>query len=145
MKIAVVFLAIIILAFTLPAITGSLWDFRTDSIEETFVKATGAGETNTTVQLAEPVWDGSVAYISIASNDTAEVPTVYSYNETTQVVIIDNLNASSGHILTVTYDTGGLDDYTGADTGTKSIPTAIVASIIILPLGLIVAYFFGNR
>ena len=144
MKIAVVFLGIIILAFTLPSIAGAVFDFRTDSITETFVKVTGA-ETNTTVQLDKPVWDGSKAYIAVASNDTTEVPTVYSYNETTLAAIIDNLNASSGHILTVTYDTGGLEDYSGADTGVRSIPTAFVIALIILPLGLIVLYFFGRR
>jgi len=145
MKIAVVFLGIIILAFTLPSITGAVFDFRTDSIEETFVQATGVAEGNVTVQLDKPVWDGSKAYIAVASNDTTEVPTVYSYNETTLAAIIDNLNASSGHILTVTYDTGGLEDYSGADTGVRNVPTAIVIALIILPLGLIVLYFFGSR
>lgn len=145
MKIAVIFLAIIVLAFTLPAITGALFDFRTDSFTESFIETTAAAESNVTIQLAEPLWDGSVAYAAVSSNDTSEVPQPYSYNETTRALLVNGLNASTARLLTVTYSSGGLDDYTGAETGVVNIPTAIVVSIIILPLGLIVAYFFKNR
>lgn len=142
MKIAVVFLGIIIIALCLPAIPDALFDFRTDSVTDTFVEATGAGVYNTSVQLSEPLWDGSIAYADVASNDTSEVPTAGAYNSTTRALLVTNLNASAGHILTVTYDSAGLADYSGAETGVRNIPTAIVAAIIILPLALIAGWFF---
>lgn len=141
MKIAVVFLAIIILAIALPAVTTSLFDFRTDTIEEEFAVATGGGVTNTTVILASPLWDGSVAYADVVSNETTEVPTTTAYNETIKELTVANLNAGTGHLLTVTYQTSGLTDYSGAEEGVTKIPMAVVSAVIILPLALIVGFF----
>lgn len=145
MKITVIFLGIIILALALPAIPGALMDFRTDTFDETFLETTAAAVTNTTVQLAEPLWDDSVAYATVVSNDTTEMPTPNSYNTTTRQLTITNLNANTSHILTVTYDSSGLDDYAGAEAGVKSVPTAIMASVIILPLALIIGFFVRRR
>jgi len=145
MKIAAIFVGIIILAITLPAITGGLFDFRTDTLEEAFVFDTAAGETNQTVQLAEELWDGSVAYADIASNDTSEIPLPTSYNETTRGLLVTNILASTGHILTVEYNTSGLDEYAGAEVGATKIPLAVVAAVIILPLALIVGFFVSRR
>ena len=145
MKIAVVFLAIFILAIALPAVTTSLFDFRTDTIEEEFAVATGGAVTTAAVILASPLWEGSVAYATVASNETTEVPTTSAYNETIDELTIANLNASTGHLLTVTYQTAGLTDYSGAEEGVTKLPVAVVAAVIILPLALMAGYFGRRR
>ena len=141
MKIAVVFLAIIVLAFTLPAVIDALFDFRTDTVEEVFNVDTAVGVTNSSVQLAEDLWDGSIIHASISSNNTSEIPSANSYNVTTRNLLVTNLLANAPHILTVSYKSAGLTDYSGAEAGVKSVPTAIVAALIILPLVLLVGYF----
>ncbi len=144
LKIVVIFIAVIILAIALPAVTLGVFDFRTDVIEETFVFDTAAAETNQTVQLAEDLWDASVAYATVVSNDTTEVPTTDSYTKATQALIITDLIASTGHILVVTYNTEGLSGLTGAEEGVTALPLAIIVSIIILPLILVYALLRGR-
>ena len=141
MKVVVIFIAVIILAIALPAVTTGVFDFRTDIIEEEFVMDTAGGVTNTTVQLGEPLWDASVAYAQVSSNDTTETPTTNSYTSATRALIITNLNAGTGHILTVSYNTEGLSGYTGAEAGVTKLPLAVVVSIVILPLALLVLLF----
>ena len=141
MKIAVIFIGIFILAIMLPAVTGGLFNFRTDTLEEVFTFYTAAGETNQTVQLGANLWDDSVAYADVSSNETSEIPTTTSYNLTTRSLLVTNLLASTGHILTVTYSTPGLEEYTGAEDTATKIPLAVVAAVIIMPLALLVGFF----
>ncbi len=141
MKIAVVFLGIFILAIALPAVTSSLFDFRTDSLEEEFAIATGGAVTTTAVVLANDLWEDSVARAAVTSNDTTEVPTTSAYNATIRELTIANLNPNTGHLLTVTYATPGLEAFAGAEEGVTKIPLAVVVSVIILPLALIAGFF----
>ena len=145
MKIAVIFVGIIILAIALPTVTGGLFDFRTDTLEETFIFDTAGAETNQTVQLANGLWDGSVAYVDVSSNDTSEIPLPNSYNATTRDLTVTNILASTGHILTIEYQTSGLSQYTGAEEAATKIPLAVVAAVIILPLGVLVGLFVRRR
>lgn len=142
LAVAVIGLVAILLAIAASGILDATTDFRTDEYEEEFVGNTAVGVTNTTVQIGSSLWEDSLNYASVSSNDTDDSPALTSYNSTTRAVTVTGLAANTTRTITLTYKTAGLSDYSGAEDLSLHIPTIILAFIILISvaglIGLIV-------
>lgn len=125
--------AVIVLG-TLGAINSSIFDFRTDELEQTFSVTTGSGETTANVTLSNSLWQDDVAHAEATSNNTSDAPSAQSYNTTSRQLLVGGLVADTTHTLTVTYNSQGLGEYTGAEEGVRHLPMVIILGLILVPL-----------
>jgi hypothetical protein len=133
---------VLVLAMTLPAVGPAVKAFRTDVVSQSFTVATAGGETSANVSLSKPLWDASVIEITaLSSNTTDDAPVASSYNGTGQLLQITGLAVDTSRTLSVSYRTGGLTDYAGADTGATKLPAIVVFLVILVPLAVVVAIF----
>lgn len=130
--------AVIILALALPGITDAVESFRTNVETEYFSVNTGVGTTTGTIGLDYALWNNSVTSISrVSSNTTLDSPIAANYTAASKAVGISGLAANTTRTITVDYQTAGLADYSGADTGSTAIPGIVVGFFILIPVALL--------
>jgi hypothetical protein len=147
MKIILVVIAligVIFLAISAPGLLAGLDDLRTDNQAQQYIVATGVGVTNSTVQLPAVLWEGSPVNASATSNITTDTPVVDNYTASNRVVSISGLTANTTRILTVSYLTAGLTDYTGAEQTSRNFPTIYMVVIILIPILIFVGMILNR-
>lgn len=135
--------AIVILA-GIPAFMNSIRDFRTDTLDETYVVTTNGSTSTGSVQLSKELWEGETVWADISSNLTIDVPVISSYNVSTRNLAFTGLATNNTRNIDIEYKAFRLNEYGGADTGIKIFPTFIVLAVSFIPI-LIIVFLFVNR
>jgi hypothetical protein len=128
----------------LGAMTDGVKDFRTDWVTDSFVLTTNTTTSNGTVQLVNPLWEGQRSEAVVSSNITGDTPTLTGYTVASKILTMNGLETNTTRLVTVSYRTFGLNNYPGADAGSKFIPMAIVLAAIFLPLLAVVMILLGK-
>jgi hypothetical protein len=133
--------AIILLGALAYGIMPTIQDFQTENIDQNINVSTGVGVTTATMTLGSTVWNDSLAYLSISSNNSSDVPIATSYNVTSKSLTVSGLSDNTTRILTISYKTNGLDEYRGVEQATTALPTVLIVGIIAVVLGAVVIAF----
>ncbi len=133
--------AIILLGALAYGIMPTIQDFQTENIDQNINVSTGVGVTTATMTLGSTVWNDSLAYLAISSNNSSDVPIATSYNVTSKALTVSGLSDNTTRILTISYKTNGLDEYRGVEQATTALPTVLIVGIIAVVLGAVVIAF----
>lgn len=141
MKIFYGFLVILLTAilFLLPVPDG-IRDFVSDISNDTFESTvTGAGVTNATVTLADPLYNNNRNFASVTSSNTTDSPSISAYNATTQNVTIIGLAADTTRTLTISYSVFTLPGGDAVETLCGYIPLFWILICCTFPVIAVVA------
>jgi hypothetical protein len=128
----------------LGAMTDSVKDVRTDWVTDSFVLTTNTTTVNGTVQLNNPLWESQISDTKLSSNLTSDTPAITGYTAASKSIILNGLATNTSRLISVQYRTFGLNDYPGADTGSKFIPSAFILAAVFLPLLAVVMILLGR-
>lgn len=111
MRILTAFLIILATALLwLLPFTGAIYAWQTDERTDSYVVTTAAAATSSNVILVKELFDNDTGTVLLASNTTADIPSVTSYNTTSRFLLIAGLAGGTTRELEVTYDTAAFDD-----------------------------------
>jgi hypothetical protein len=139
-----VVLAAIFMVGGLGAISDGIKDFRTDLMTDSFVLSTNTTTSNGTVQLNNSLWENQISDTVLVSNISGDTPALLSYTPGNKNLLFNGLATNTTRLITVQYRTAGLAGYPGVETGIKVVPSAIILSIIVLPLLAVVMILLGR-
>jgi len=142
MKVLLILVAVLVIFAGMGAFMDAIQDFQTDRSTQDFFVQT-SGDNSTGVQLSTALWNSNIANASVSSNNTGDAPVVAAYTGTNRLLTVGGLATTADRILTVTYDTDGLTSYSGVSEGVEHIPLAVVAALIVVALGAVVAVLVG--
>ena len=129
----IIFVAIMMIM--MPLVMSSTHDLQTDSQTDSYAAAVvGGGSTD--VVLTEDLWNDDTSYVTAMTADGAlAVPVADSYVNATNTLTITGLGADTPQAITVTYEYGALDDYTGMGEMAAVAPLLIFISLIAAVVG----------
>lgn len=133
--------AVLLLGAIAYGIMPTLNDFRTEDVDQNVNVSTGVGATTATLTLGSSLWNDSLSYLSLSSNNSNDVPAATSYNATTKVLAVSGLSDNSTRTLTVSYKVNGLEDNRGVEEGVKSLPTVLILVVIALAISVVLFIF----
>ncbi len=130
MKSVLLVISACIVILFLPAILDSVNSFRSTDYDVEYDATTSANVTSADIVLSQELFDENTAFVTVTSNLTLDAPVPSSYDEATQTLTIDGLEANESRRLSLTYKIPSLDTYTGADVGAKIWPLMLVLGVI---------------
>jgi hypothetical protein len=138
---------IILVFFLFRPMTDELKDFRTDVYTNNYTNVdTGAGVTNASVTLSRELWrENTDEVVSIASNNTNDVPVAEGYVTASQLLYIKGLEANSSRNFTVQYNIDDLEEYSGLSEISGLSPLILFLAFIGVILALIILPFVKSR
>jgi len=137
MKSVLLLVGACIIILLLPAILGSVNDFRMTDYEEPHIVATGGAETTADITLSQALFGDNTYNASITSNVTADAPIPSSYASATKVPTVSGLETSETRRLTITYKIDSLENYYGAGLGARVWPLMLVLGVIGVIVGAV--------
>ena len=123
-------IAIVMIIF--PLIMDSTHDVQADTDVDTFAAVTtGAGVYEADVVLTEDLYNDDNSYVtSVTSDNGGDTPVAGTYVAGTNTLTVTGLAESDTRDLTVTYEYGALDNYTGMDAIVGMTPLLIWVAIL---------------
>ncbi len=145
MKIFYAFLVIVssALLFMLP-ITSTIYDFRTDLREDTFVVTTAAGITSANTTLLVAIYNDDTQTINYTSN-TTEAPIFSSFNATSRQLTTAGLAEATTRALVVAYDISALPGADALNNLLDKIPLIWMLMVISFPIAALASMFVGRN
>lgn len=118
--------------------TGS-HDILTDPDTDAFANVTtGVGETAADVVLTEDLYNSSTGSVtSLVSSLETDTPVAATYTSATNTLHVTGLTAEQTRTLTVAYEYGATDDYTGLGSIVKLGPLVLFLGLLALGVALI--------
>jgi len=120
-----------------PLIFDQVHAVQTDPKSESFSVTTTTGETSATVTLSEPHFYDSPKEMSVTSDNTADNPSITSYDPSTRQVTIGGLAEATSRTLTITYLIDALKDFPGSRAFTGLIPLLYIIGLFGLAGGML--------
>jgi hypothetical protein len=113
-----------------PLVMDSTHDIKTDAATDSLADVPVEGE-SADVVLTKDLFEDSTTYVTGITADGAEAnPAADSYVAATKTLTITGLGADTPQDITVTYDYGALEAYTGLDSLTGIAPLLIFVGIL---------------
>ena len=128
----------------LPAFVAAVNDFRTDIVTQDFVVTTNTTATTASIQLRDSLFNNNLDNAITTSNTTSDVHNMVSFTSGNRNLSLSGLSTNATRVISVEYKTAGLDGYTGADTGAKTVPVIMIVALIAVPLLAVVMIFAGR-
>lgn len=122
MKVAIGMVMVVIAFILFPIVLSSLDDLIQDRQTDSYAAAVTGDNTTYIALLTQALHDDALAEVQSISSNATETPYASSYDS--YYLTVANLSANETRALTIIYDYGALDSYTGMET------LALVAPVV---------------
>lgn len=132
-----------VILWLLPVSQG-IYDFETDLKLDNLYATTAVGTTNSTIQLTSDIYDDDTGTLSISSNDSDDVPAIYSYNATTRALVVTGLADNTTRTISATYDVDAIEGPEAIGDFFEIFPFLWIVIISVFPVAGLTAIWMGR-